>query len=449
MKWQQAGHVAVSGVCLWVAGSVLAASEVARPADAFVDSIGVNVHAVRGRANSPYESWDQVVGVVGDLGIRYVRDEVEPDGVGTARLNQLTAQTGAKVALIMQYGYTGHPQGLTQMPYVIEQAKALTGLAMMEGPNEYNEVNPPGWQDILRTYQIALSTQVKSDPLLASKPMLAPSVGVGFTDLSDLGAYVDAANMHSYAINWVQPPTEKLATDIAHAQQLAGLKPVYATETGYSNATASAAGISEKASGKYIPRLLLEYFNAGVVKTFPYELMDSYPDDTLGIRDGHFGLVRTDFTYKPVAVAIKNSISLLEDPGAAFDPGTLDYTLTGGGANLHHTLLQKRDGSFWLALWQEAAVYDPNTKTDLTVGAVDVSLDLASPILSAMAYLPGGSMTATDTWGSVSHLDLHVPDQVMLVRLTPTPEPGSALVLCGAVFMLAQRRSRRDDPGRR
>jgi len=42
---------------------------------------------------------------------------------------------------------------------------------------------------------------------------------------------------------------------------------------------------------------------------------------------------------------VKNLITLLKDPGAEFSPASLNFTITGGDANLKHSLLQKRDGS--------------------------------------------------------------------------------------------------------
>ena len=54
------------------------------------------------------------------------------------------------------------------------------------------------------------------------------------------------------------------------------------TETGYHNAVNDPSiehrPVSELAAGKYMPRLLLEYFNRGFGGTYLYELIDSQPD---------------------------------------------------------------------------------------------------------------------------------------------------------------------------
>src|SRR5436190_17924750 len=71
-------------------------AEPARPADAFVDSMGTNVHTSFG---GPYLDGQGLIDAVNYLGFRYVRDiPTSPN-----RLNALLAGTGAKVCVISQY----------------------------------------------------------------------------------------------------------------------------------------------------------------------------------------------------------------------------------------------------------------------------------------------------------------------------------------------------------
>ena len=48
----------------------LAATEQARPSDSLVDSIGVNIHALR--TNGPYGNIASMAAAINDMGIRYV-----------------------------------------------------------------------------------------------------------------------------------------------------------------------------------------------------------------------------------------------------------------------------------------------------------------------------------------------------------------------------------------
>jgi hypothetical protein len=125
-------------------------------------------------------------------------------------------------------------------------------------------------------------------------------------------------------------------------------------------------------------------------------------------------------------VALKNLIALLKDPGPDFAPAPLDYTLTSASADLHHTLLQKRDGSFWLALWQNVLSYDPNARQDLTVAAVNVALNFNGvPLVRATTYLPNTSTSPTGSVSATDALNLAVDDRVTLVQLR-LAAPGDA-----------------------
>ena len=86
---------------------------------------------------------------------------------------------------------------------------------------------------------------------------------------------------------------------------------------------------------------------------------------------------------KPAFTALKNLIALLRDDGSAFKAASLSYSLNGYVNNLHHTLLQKRDGSFYLALWVEGYNWDPNAKVELTSPVQQVVLTVDSPLISA------------------------------------------------------------------
>jgi hypothetical protein len=55
-------------------------------------------------------------------------------------------------------------------------------------------------------------------------------------------------------------------------------------------------------------------------------------------------------------------MNLLRDANARFTPGPLDYTLASNTSHVHQTLLQKRDGTFLLALWLERSSYDTGAR---------------------------------------------------------------------------------------
>ena len=70
-----------------------------------------------------------------------------------------------------------------------------------------------------------------------------------------------------------------------------------------------------------------------------------------GDFQGNFGYIRTNNTVKPSFTAVKNLLALLSDRGPRFAPAVLDYRVTGNATNVYKVLMQKRDGTFYLAMW--------------------------------------------------------------------------------------------------
>jgi len=191
-------------------------------------------------------------------------------------------------------------------------------------------------------------------------------------------------------------------------------------DNGYHNATNTTSGnlgVSEEVAGRYIPRLLLEQFNYGIPRTWGYELIDTYnnPNDL----EANFGLLRNDGSEKPAYVALKNLLGLLKDPGSNFTAKTLDYALSGDTTNIHHTLLQKRDGKFYLILWQEVSSFDLQTKTGISVPSQPLTLTLNTIISQAAIYEPNNSITPIEKYTKPQQLALQVPDYPLVIELVP------------------------------
>jgi hypothetical protein len=180
---------------------------------------------------------------------------------------------------------------------------------------------------------------------------------------------------------------------IAEAQKVSGNKPILVTECGYHNRVENQGhpGVTEAAEAKYLPRLLFIYFNRGMTKAYKYELLDLKPDPGITDLERHFGLVRTNGSPKPSFYALKNLLHVLADSGPAAPAGSLAFQLSGATNNLHHTLLQKRDGTFWLALFQEGASYDTKTRGDLEVPLQPVTLKLPWISPGVRLYRPSRS----------------------------------------------------------
>lgn len=438
------------------AAPALAASETARKADAFVDSIGVNTHygnATYGSANA-YGN-PALDAKLGALGVRHIRDHTWNDD-GLPRVDGLFNNYGVRATLILGET-TRSPATLVGILKNHPAYEAIEGLNEPDfaarSYNGFTDVPSSHQYPATRAFQNELYAAVKADPQTQNLPVLSPAMGraVESQYLTPIG--FDVAALHSYAWSTSgltsHPPSAGLDTRIGNIASLRGDKPLWSTETGYFNKSSTDTRlVPESVSAKYIPRGLGEFFNRGIDRTYLYELADQGPSTTA--REENFGLVRFDMTEKPAYTALKNLITLVKEPAAPnFTPGSLDYTLALNGAGdlstVHHTLLQKSDGAFYLMLWQEVGSFDRPSQMIINNPALSVTLSLTQA-MNASTYLPGTSTDPTGAQLNTSSVNLRVPDEVLLVRLTAVPEPGGIALAVTTCLLALSRRARRRRP---
>lgn len=434
-----AGTVIVLGVVAgWgvQAGSAPAdgslAPVAARSADSFVGSVCVNTHM--SYLDTAYGNFDAWSAKLGGLGVRCVRDGLDDRDFFVQQARHLKDTYGIGILQGVaprvddSRGWEGRPVA-AKIDRELAKIKAhFADINLgIEGPNECDlGCGGDGWEAAARDYTAALYQKVKADPVLKDRTVLAPSMAYAnnYAALGDVSGSIDACNPHPYPGG--SQPSEGLAGNLANSAKACGDKPVWATETGYHNAldkTWGQPGVSEAAAAKYMPRLYLEYFRLGVVKTFAYELLDERANPGGTDQEQNFGLLRADYSEKPAYTALKNTLGLLADPGPAFTPAPLPYTLEGDSTDVRQVLLQKRNGEHWLALWQEVPSFDTAAKKDLAPTARPLTLRLGSPA-TVSTYLPtrGTSPTATSSGSSV---DLSVSDELMLVKVAPAARQPS------------------------
>jgi hypothetical protein len=391
-----------------------------RTANAFVQSIGVNTHTYY-TDTVYYRRFRAIERRLRELGVHHIRENLMPDRRDQyRRLNQLAA-IGIHSTLIV-----GDPRnGLAGMRSLVKilATRLAGGADAAEGPNEFDLSGEPSWGPRLARYQAALYRAVKSTRRLAAVPVVGPSLGNpnNVANLRDLSRYLDYGNIHSYPDG--EPPEANLADALQGARRTSGSKPVLATETGYHDALRADSGqqpVSETAAAIYLPRLYLDYFAQGVARTFPYELVDEHPDPAADEPESSFGLLRNDLSPKPAFTAIRNLIAILEDPGTAFAPGSLDYALSGDTTDLSQVLLEKRDGRFYLALWRTDSVWDPEARSALRPISTPLTLSFGSQPLSLHEYLPNASSEPTRALTtSAGATSVEVGPRVVIVEIQP------------------------------
>jgi hypothetical protein len=396
-------------------GASAAAAETARPADSMVDSIGVATHTTY-NDTVYYQRFSELKEKLAKLGVRHIREDLMPNRPDQyQRLNEL-AGMGVGATLIM--GSPSVPTGTLENLLGVVRTK-LNRVDAVEGPNEYYLSGKADWTSLARDYQQRLFEGINSNPSTASIPVLGPStIFWQAGELGDISQWLDYGTIHPYPGPY--PSEEYLARHMDFAARSSASKPLMATETGYHNAINHTGGhvpVPEATSAVYLPRLFLDNFSRGVRRTFSYELVDSFPNAANDDCESHFGLLRNDLSEKPAFTSLKNLIGILSDPGPAFQANDLDLTVGGERSNLRRVLLQKRDGTYYLALWRTSRVWNPDQRVEISPATSAVTVS-APGLRGAQLLAVNRSASAQKTLaGSSSEVRVDVGAEVVILQL--------------------------------
>jgi hypothetical protein len=402
-------------------------------ADAFVDSVGVNIHLHA--KNTPYSNFPRVEQALKESGIRHVRDGLI-DTTWTPyyeRHNQL-GKLGIKATFITSPGQS--EQLLLDYP-----KKMRDTFEAYEAPNEYDVSGGANWATTLTTFLSFLYKTVKGNPQTSQFPILGPSL-VQPKSFLQLGSrcFFDYSNLHDYFAGrnpgtpgWGANGYGSIGWNLSTVNTVCDGKPVMTTETGYQTNTEMANGIPEDVAAKYVARVLLEQWLHGIQRTYLYEFIDL--PGGFNPSDSWFGLLHADYSLKPSYNAVCNLLGLLSDPGPSFIADELDFRLAGDLSNLHHVLFQKRDRAFFLALWIEQPSYDVSSKQATPVAHRQVVLQMNKPAQLLLHWLDSSGNLHTSSAGAATECRFQLGDSVTIVEIQGTaPHSGRPSVLHPAVM---------------
>jgi hypothetical protein len=406
----------------------------AKQADVFIDSISVATHFFRKAYKDQYTSGANLKAKLAALGVRHIRDHGAIAQAANANyVRTLNTELGIK------YTLTCGQSGLLSFPPTvynnIRDNVGFENVAGISGLNEPKVFYPSTYLKDAWDVQVSMWDTFRVNGVAAAKTIPIWSCSPVFRQEADEhAAYAnhtsrcDGGNIHPYpggrhpeTTGWgsKDPSGDYKYRDLRHDIQSVGEvvggtgRPMVATETGYRYSTSTY--VSAEVAGIYAPRLFLHYFatqlpsGARVVRTSWFELFEAANNDWL--------LIRSNGTVTPAYTALKNLITVLKDPGPAFSPGTLSYTLSGTVTDVRTLLLQKRDGVFYLAIWLGKSIWDPITHTNITVNPQSVTLTFATPVAEIASNFPNANTTWTVLGTNSSQLSSPVEKRVRLLRI--------------------------------
>ena len=427
--------VVVVVACLLASASPAAAGDttIPRSAAAFRDSVGVSTHIVY--YDTPYGDWERAVDRLDELGVRHLRDgaygnpgpEWRDWNERYYRAVEHAADRGMRFLLGM--GRPGNRAGTLEQLLAVAGGRLRRATEALEAPNEFDYfVGGPRWPVALRDYTERLYRGAKAHPALRSLPVLGPSLGTweGPRRAGDHGAWLDRGNIHPYT-GGASPSARHVRSEIARASAVSGDKPVWATEAGFHNAlnaTTNQPPTSEAAAAVYHVRTFLEHFKNGIARTYAYELVDVYPDPALRDPVKHFGLLRHDFSPKPAFTALKNLLATVGRDEAPARLRPLQLSVEAPADEVRSLVLQRADGTYVVALWRPASVWDRKRRRAVPVAprTVRVGLPGAAGVTLSDPVAGGGRRTVSLRRGRAR---IEIGGRPLLLDVTPR-RPGNA-----------------------
>ncbi|MBC5798674.1 MAG: hypothetical protein GIW94_01635 [Candidatus Eremiobacteraeota bacterium] len=309
---------------------------------------------------------------------------------------------------------------------VVFPIKTTTAASIISGINQYgaqcidfvepqNEMDAlagygskdPNWPKKIIAEQTLLYHTMKSVPAFSNITVLGPALSnpANYSLLGNLDAISDAGNSHS-AMCDANPGSTFYGT-LGHRVSVVKAswptKPVWVTETDYNDNSSNGGhcAVPDDVMAKYVARTQTERFNLGEPRIYWFSLKDR-PQ----VIAGDEGLLRSNNSPKPAYIEMTNLMQVVGDATSS-TPQPINWALV-GSATIHHTLLQKSDGTYELLLWNEVPSWDTRTHVKISV-----------PVQSATVHLPPSIGTATYYTFNTSY---------QMVR-TPVTQRGSSFTI--------------------
>ncbi len=424
---------------------------------AFVGSIGVASH-LDDFGTGYTNNYSSLVADLQYLGINLIRSGavMDFDGGGGqyyADEVELAMAAGIKFDLVINDDALS-PSYYTTIFDQLETADP-GGIAAVENTNEVHPADLPS----AAVFNASLALAIEPDPLLNGVQIYNYTIlsyqPTAFSQEGDLDGSVTMGNVHVYSDNL--PPND---FDSWFAPvNLGGTPGVnYAvTETGYETASGlqpdgQAEGGTQDVEANYVLDDVFDLIRNGASEVYIDELYDLGTDPSY--NEDNFGLFTYDGVPKEAAVALHNLTTILADPGATagtFIPGSLSYSITGLNSTLdapaleqawnfgilasvaqslpvngYSLLLQKSDGSFDLAVWQEPEIFDTSLDQELQVPTISSTITLAETVASIEVYDPLLGTTPIATYTDTDQITIGVSDHPIIVEIDPFPGENPA-----------------------
>jgi len=349
----------------------------------FLDTIGINTHV--SYKDSQYNDVSAVLGALRYTGVKLVRDMAINSQLPNPGHYGTLAADGVSFCLF--WGVRRSMESAIAEIAALEAAHP-GAIHALEGPNEIKQdFSYAGLKgdDAGRKFMADMRAAAAADAHLRRKPLVC------FTSYDDVrAADCNYANYHPYPKAGSQPDEllrRTVTQNVGPSGAMPG-KPIVFTEFGYHTLVGKPAkpgnwqGVDPERHAVLTLNGVLDGASLGVTRTYIYQLFDAYPDAERKAQGRHFGLFGFDGAPKPAAGALKRLFAQLADtapqarsfPQQAF-PGHLEVS-----APVSALILQHSTGRWFVALWNEAPLWDKDAAAPRDVAPLHVQISLSEAL---------------------------------------------------------------------
>ncbi len=376
-------------------------------AASFINSLGINTHI--DFDNYGYQNLSTVESSIEYLGVKNVRDSAQNSSDITTWA-QVAQATGVKFDDYMPEGSVSAMQNALSLVPQLAQEGILN---FVEGGNEEDDSYAASQGNNIQT-TAQFQQQVYAMGQQYGLGVINMSFGAGWTaannwegdypNVGNLSNVANYANAHTYP-NPGQNPDYSIQQLNGDAKLAAGSDPVITTEIGWDGNTFT----NEAQVAQYVVQAALDGIKDGDVKMYYYALFND--------SSGNFGLMNQNGTPTLAGTALHDLTTLLADTGtnaASFTPGSLTFTLSGNQSSDNTVLIQKSDGSDWLALWDE------------TAGTHTVTLTLASTASQIVVFDPVTGTSSIASASNTNTVSVSLGNDPLLIEVIGAGSTGSS-----------------------
>lgn len=394
--------------------------------DAFLDSLGINVHV--NYNDGAYANLGKMADDLRYIGFRHIRTHAGGGPVPLSSYVRL-GNSGLRFNLI---AHTNTPADVTVNFAAALIKQAPGSVASIEGFNEINNwpVTYRGQtgENAARAAQAELYSKVRARADMLRVPVV---YFTGGTAVSDLKGMADMANVHAYNNNATQPgpwltlSMRQFTGKAAQAPRMNTEFGNFALPQGWPAGKpwwrgGTALGVDQDTQARIVLNGFFEATARGFRRSFVYELLDEKLDPAMKISGMHYGLFTFAHQPKTAAKALHNLTGFLREP-AASTGGTVTARVEENSDSIGWVGIRRKDGSLVLAIWNRSPLWRWNQQSSTPVQSAmmpaPIRVTSNTARLQAIAFDPLTGSRRTLNSIVAGYYDLSVPNYPLLVWL--------------------------------